>query len=174
VYFKGDGGGLSYRSILSGWVPYPISGVALDPWWYGEEQYRTFKQAGATGTLAGPGRPIGAGNTLDKATIDNPGDVASFPRVRFNGPSTTVTLGVEINGVVRNVTVPFTLTAGQYVDVDYDTHSVRDHTGASRRAELSSAMFVPVPPGKNIALTMSMTGTGTVEVRLPTRYKRAI
>jgi hypothetical protein len=174
VYFKGDGGSIGYRTLMSGWVPTPVSGVALDPWWYGVEQYRRFKQSDADGGLAGPGRPIGSRATVDSAEIDNPGDVPSFPRWVISGPTTSVTVGVTIDGVVRSITVPFTLTEGQQVVIDTDSHSVRDQSGASRRAELSSAFFVPIPPGRGIPLTMSMTGTGLVECFLPTRYRRAI
>lgn len=174
VHFKDDGGGIVYRDVLSGWVRYPVSGVALDPWWYGTEVHRTFKQPGSTGTLAGPGRPIGSRATVDSAKIDNPGDVPSFPRWVITGPVTSVTVGVTIDGVVRSITAPITLTAGQTLTIDTESHSVRDHTGASRRSELSAAYFVPIPPGVDIPLTMSMTGTGLVECFLPTRYKRAI
>lgn len=174
VFFKGDGGGITWRQIQSGWTPYPISGVAFDPWWYGEEVHRRFQQPAAAGTLAGPGRPIGSAGTVATATIDNPGDVDSYPRYRVTGPTTSVTVGVTIGGVSRNITVPFTLTGGQYVDIDTASHRVVDHAGVSRRADLSAAYFVPVPPGRAIPLTMSMTGTGTVDVWLPTKYRRGL
>lgn len=174
VYLTDDGQALSRDPVTAGWAKYPITGTACDPWWYGEEQYRRFKQADASGTLAGPGRPIGSRATVDSAEIDNPGDVPSFPRWVISGPTTSVTVGVTIDGVVRSITVPFTLTEGQQVTIDTDSHSVRDQAGVSRRAELSSAFFVPIPPGMSIPLTMSMTGTGLVECFLPTRYRRAI
>lgn len=174
VYITDDGSTLGRDPQSVGWARYPITGVALDPWWYGEEVHRTFKQPGVTGTLAGPGRPIGSRSTVDRATIDNPGDVPSYPRWVITGPVTSVTVGVTIDGVVRNIVAPITLTAGQTLTIDTESHSVRDSTGTSRRSQLTSAYFVPIPPGKDIPLSMTMTGTGLVECYLPTRYKRAI
>jgi hypothetical protein len=41
-----------------------------------------------------------------------------------------------------------------------------------KTADLGEADFAPIPPGEQVPLSMVVTGTGLVEVLLPTLYRR--
>ena len=163
-------------SELFGWKLYQISLAAEDPFWLGEADRRTFVApsagenyyGGAAGGGFGPPFYISAGSTTDSAAISNPGDVDAWPVWTVYGPTTSVSVG--LNG--RAIEFPMTLTAGQWVRIDTrptDQQAI-DHSGSDRTPQLGLVEFAEIPPGTNVPLTISMTGTGSVTVEVTPRY----
>lgn len=174
VRFTDDGGSLPRDPIKSGWARYPIAGLATQPFWLGDPQYRNFRQSVEVGG-PGPGRPIASGAGMASASIMNPGDMPSYPQYRITGPTTDVVVGVVgPDDVQRTVRAPFQIPAGMWVLIDTVNQTVVDSNGANRRRDLSpKPFFSPIQPGENVRMFMSMYGQGQVEVWLTPRFLRA-
>jgi hypothetical protein len=181
--------------IGNGWDTYGINLVAEQPFWEGNPVVRSWK-ADTPLTFFDPTGPqivnINSGHSLDSASITNPGDVESFPRWFIDGDTTTGTVGV--NGVTVNI--PFAVASGKCLVIDSDPDvigaTMYDITTAGlamkpsarvigvdlinpvdKTALLGEADFASVPAGSSVPLTLAVTGGGTIEVALPTRYRRA-
>lgn len=162
----------------AGFASYGVTLTAEQPFWRGTAIRRTF-EAGATsdnyfGGLAGLGPPylISSASGMANATVDNPGDEPAWPIWTAYGPFTAVTLGVG----ARTIVVPFTLTAGQWLKVDTnpEAQTAVDSLGASRTKDLGGATrFAAIPARGSSPLTVTMTGTGTVDVEITPQYYRA-
>lgn len=164
---------------LVGWHRYGIRMVAEEAYWLGDPETRVFSNANnqrffGGGTSAGGHGPpfvISPGNTTASASIANLGHVDAYPVWRINGPSTAASVGIS----GRLITFPFTLASGAWVEINtHPTDQVAwDDNGSDRSMNLGTADFTPIPPGASVPLTVSLTGTGSVEVTLTPRYLRA-
>jgi hypothetical protein len=127
---------------------------------------------------------------METATIDNPGDVESYPRWYVEGPATTASVGV--GSMV--VDVPFEVPEGKCLviesDPDFIGATLYDVAlGASSKpservegvdllnpvdmtAALGEADFAPIPAGTAVPLSLTLMGLGKVEALLPTLYRR--
>jgi hypothetical protein len=171
-----------HDSARDGWSNYGITLAAEQPFWEGEEvsgSWETGSSAPFFGTAGGPAFTISPGNTLQTAEIVNPGDVPAYMIWRVYGPITAATVG--ING--RNITLPFTINAGQVVEIDTrpsaqvalkgqadDYGSALDYDWTDK---LGTIDFAPLPPGEKSTLTLSMTGTGRITATFVPLYYRA-
>lgn len=165
---------------LQGWALYGITLIAERPYWEGPSIVRAYGSVpgqnyygGDAGGGFGPPFVISEGATISTATIVNPGQVGSWPVWTVYGPFTSAQVG--LNG--RYITFPFALAAGQYVRIDTDPTSqiALDQAGVDRTAQLTSVAFTEIPPGVQVPLQMSMTGTGgSIQVALTPRYYRAM
>lgn len=161
---------------LVGLAEYGIQLVAEQPYWLGDPLTRRFDHGGGqnyyggdSGGGYGPPFYISPGLTTDTASITNDGDVPIWPVWKVNGPTTSVTVGV--NG---HLTVfPMTLTSGQWVRLDMaPTDQVPiDQAGVDRSADMGAVDFAEIPRGANVPLTIAMTGTGFVEVTIVPAYR---
>lgn len=187
--------------IRNGWDTYGINLVAEQPFWEGSPVVRSWK-ANTPLPFFEPAGPqivnITSGHTMDSATLDNPGDAASYPRWFIDGDASAGSVGV--NGVTVNI--PFTIAAGKCLVIDSDPDLIgatlydispdqlalpadqRKKPSArvvgvdlinpvDKTSALGEADFAPVPAGSSVPLTLSITGGGAIEVSLPTRYRRA-
>lgn len=181
--------------VSKGWDTYGINLVAEQPFWEGSPVVRSWK-ADTPQPFFDPTGPqlvnISSGHTLSTATITNPGDVESFPKWFIDGPASAGTVGVD--GVT--VSIPFAVASGSCLVIDSDPDvigaTMYDVTtsGATvkpssrvvgvdlinpvdRTTDLGEADFAAVPAGSSVPLSLSVTGGGTIEVSLPTRYRRA-
>lgn len=169
--------GLADRStsidpLLTGWNLYGIKLSAERPLWVGEAATRSFEAAGSAPPTGQFVLWIRSSFTLAQAAITNEGDVDAWPVWTVRGPCTTVTVGLA--GHI--ITFPMTLTAGQWVSINTDpTDQVAwDQNGNDRSSELTAVDFAEIPPGDQVPLTITMAGTGRVDVSVEPQYYLAV
>lgn len=161
---------------LMGWALYGIEMVAEDPYWRGAPISANFVSGSGSAFFSTSGSVVtlSPGNLLNNATLTNPGDVdawLTFTATADAGGITSVDLGVD----GRVVEVPIALTSGQSVTVDTSPSGrwARMGDGTDVTAQLGEVDFAPLPAGESVPLTLTMTGTGTVDVSFTPRYWRA-
>ncbi|TLM87207.1 hypothetical protein [Pseudarthrobacter sp. NamE5] len=192
--FLNDGDKVRDRDPMKvGWDSYGITLIAEQPFWVGDPVVKSFIGQVPPDPFFGTDGPvvtIASSYSAANATMDNPGDVESYPRWFVDGETTAVSVGVD--GVI--VTVPFTVAAGQCLVIESDP----DLIGAtlyevtpdapSKPSErvvgvhlinpvdmspaLGEADFAPIPSGSQVPLSMEIMGPGKVEALLPTLYRR--
>lgn len=165
-------------SELFGWALYGIQLIAEQPFWQGDPDTRSFAPpptvgnffGGAGGNGFGPPFEIGVAATTESASISNIGDVSAWPVWRVNGPTTSVTVG--LNG--HQIGFPMTIPSGQWIEIDtHPTSQVAlDQDGTDRTVQLGAVDFAEIPQGANVPLTISMAGSGSVTCTVTPLYKR--
>lgn len=199
--FVSDGDHTTEKNPLRlGWDTYGITLVAEQPFWEGDPVVTSWKNR-TYAPFFEPDGPhlvnIAAGSDASTATIDNPGDVESYPRWYIDGDASYTAVGVA--GVV--VEVPFAVDAGTCLVIESDPDLIgatlyqispeqlalpadeRKKPSAreigvdlinpvDKSADLGEADFAPIPAGKSVPLSLTITGSGAVEALLPTRYRR--
>jgi hypothetical protein len=177
---------------LFGWQFYQVSLVAEDPFWRGTAIRKRFGAASEStplyGPLEDPGAPsyyIGGQFNLDSGKVSNPGDEPAWPRWELHGPFTAAEVG--IGG--KSIEVPFTVADGEWLYID-TAPSVRSALlgtavddngnavlGAGTETDMSSDLgdvaWAAIPPGEDLPLDMTMTGTGHIWIEIAPAYHRA-
>lgn len=194
--FVDDGDHVRDRNPLRlGWDRYNITLVAEQPFWVGDPVVRSFIGELPPEPFFEPTGPqivnIASDFSAANARMDNPGDVESYPRWFIDGDTSSASVGA--GGVV--VDVPFAVAAGTCLVIDSDPDLIGATlyeitvSGAEKKpsdrvigvdminpvdmsAALGEADFAPIPAGAQVPLSLQITGTGTVEVLLPTLYRR--
>lgn len=201
--FRDDGDHVTEKNpVRRGWENYQINLVAEQPYWVGEPEVKSFKPPAPPLPFFDPTGPqiinIGSSYSVENATMNNPGDVASYPRWYIDGNTTSASVGV--GGVV--VTVPFTVPAGKCLVIESDPALVlgatlydispeqmaldpKDRKKPSQREigtdlvnpvdktrDLGENDFAAIPAGQQVPLSLTLAGTGVVEALLPTLYRR--
>lgn len=183
--FVNDGDGVfDTDPVLVGWRNYGITFVADQPFWEAEEINGSWRQGstlpffgGINPKTGGPANfTISAGNTFTKAAMVNPGDVGAYLKWRVYGPVSTASIGID----GRNITLPFAIGAGQVVEIDTDPRAqtaMFGNTGGNLNTDwtykLGDIDFAPLPPRGKSALSVSVTGSGSVSASFRPRYYRA-
>ena len=194
--FRSDGDKASNLDpIFVGWDSYGITLVAEQPYWVGDPVVNAFAPPPPPLPFFEPTGPqivnIGSSYSVENARMDNPGDVESYPRWYVDGETTSASVGV--GDVVVNV--PFTVPAGTCLVIESDpdvigatlyevtvegmglkpsqrvigTHLINP---VDKTTALGEADFAAIPPGQQVPLSLTLAGTGNVEVVLPTLYRR--
>lgn len=192
--FVDDGDHLSeHDPMRRGWEIYGITLVAERPFWEGVPVVQSFAGQAPPPPLFGTDGPVvnlASGYSMETATMDNPGDVESYPRWYVEGPATTASVGVG----QMVVDVPFEVPAGQCLVIESDPDLIGATLydvapGASSKpservigvdlinpvdkaAALGEADFAPIPAGTAVPLSLTLVGLGKVEALLPTLYRR--
>lgn len=195
--FLNDGDHVRAKNPLrNGWDSYNITLLAEQPYWVGAPAVKSFKPPEPPLPFFDPTGPqivnIASGYSVENATIDNPGDVESFARWFIDGNVTSASVGV--GGVV--VGVPFTVPFGQCLVIESDPAltlgaTLYDITVAGmdlkpsareigvhlinpvdKTRDLGENDFAPIPAGKQVPLSLTLTGSGVVECLLPSLYRR--
>jgi hypothetical protein len=177
-----------------GWDSYGITLIAERPFWEGEPVVRSFNGQAPPPPFFEPTGPqivnIASGYSMETATIDNPGDVESYPRWFVEGPATMASVGVGSTVV----DVPFEVPEGQCLVIESDPDLIGAtlydvapgaSTKPSERVEgvdlinpvdmtaaLGEADFAPIPAGTAVPLSLTLVGLGKVEALLPTLFRR--
>lgn len=153
-----------------GWAEYGcyLDGAAL---WEGAPVVSQWTPVTGRAFLPGPPFWVGSGRSLAAATIPNPGDVPAHLVWKLTGPITSATVGTAD----KTIAVPFEVPAGATLTIDTRSDRMTAITGAGvdRTHELGLASFAPIPPGANVPVTVTMTGTGTVEATIIPLFLRA-
>ena len=196
-YFDNEGS-QAFDTIpsLIGWARYGIYLAAEQPYWVGDPVVKSFAGSTEPEPFFEPDGPqivnITSGYSVENATMDNPGDVESYPRWYIEGPTTTASVGV--GGVV--VDVPFAVADGQTLVIESDPDligaTLNDVAAGSeslkpservigvdlvnpvdKTVDLGEADFAPIPAGTQVPLSLTLVGLGKVEALLPTLWRAA-
>lgn len=176
-YVSGADAPVDVDPVASCAVRYGIGWDRAEPYWHGEDQVATYIVDTPLPFFAPPGQVppavlnISSADNIETGTITNPGNVESDPRWRVTGPCTAFAVGVA--GAKLSMTV--TLTADQSISIDMnpDQLTILDNTGADRWKDLTDVDFAAIPPGFEVPLSMSLTGTGSIELSFPTNYRNS-
>jgi len=183
IKYKDDGGkGFETVPSITGWQYYDLYLVAEQPFWRGTP-VRGIWRVSPPQDFRNDGSHtdrvfyISPGSTMVNATMDNAGDVETWPVYTVIGPSTSATVG--------GVTVPFEVPAGKAVRIDTapgplsQTALFGDWVDGAvinttdRTRELGTIDFTPIQPGTGKKLTLSMVGAGEIRAELTPLYFRA-
>lgn len=178
-----DNSGISYEQDphLAGWASYGIALVADDPFWYTPDPItRIWEQADGEqfyggGPVTNPAPKaapfsISKGSTLANAVLENPGDIDAWPVWKVTGPASAITLGVG----GRNVTYAAALGAGETLVIDTDPMDQQAYRGTINvTSQLGEYNFARIPSGSGESLSLSITGTGTVQATIRPRFYKA-
>jgi hypothetical protein len=155
-----------------------ITLVAEDqPYWTGDPITTSFDNTAvgdffATATDAFVIR-ISSAATIGRATISNPGDVDSYPVYTIRGPTTgttTLNLGGKTTQYVGLIPDGQTRT----IDTRPGYQTITDQAGTDRITDMGAISFAPVLAGaRDVPLAMTLVGSGSIDVRLDTLYRRA-
>lgn len=173
---------------LIGWAEYGLSFVAEQPFWRGPTLSQVWGQnvaavnffGGVTLGTSGFGPPfvIGSSSSMATSTVYNAGDVDAWPVWTVYGPCTSATVG--IGDLV--IEVPVTLLAGEWVQIDTDPSAqvawkgsgpIDLTTALDVTYQLGDVAFASVADGQQVALSVSMVGTGRVGLDLTPLYYSA-
>lgn len=165
----------SHDPSLAGWSNYGLTFDAEQPFWEGEggvvsKTFTPSSESNFFGTEGGTPFRISRSSTVTTALMNNPGDVEAYPTWTIEGPCTAATVGV--GGV--NITIPFAIATGQRLVINTAPSSQQAiMAGTDRTADLGTVNFAPIPPGVNVILSLSITGTGSITASITPRYFRA-
>jgi len=178
-----------------GWDSYGITLVAEQPFWEGPPEVRSFAGQAPPLPFFEPTGPqvvnIASAYSVANASMDNPGDVESYPRWFIEGPADTASVGVGS----QVVDVPFAVDEGQSLVIEsdpdligatlYDIAPGSEGKKPSDRVvgvdlvnpvdktpDLGEADFAAIPAGTAVPLSLTLVGLGKVEAQLPTLYRR--
>lgn len=161
-------GGHSYAKdpVQRGWEAYGISLFPEQPFWESPPVIQSWSVGeqvpflGETGY--GPPFHVSPSMQLATATLTNPGDVESFLLYTITGPSTTAAVG--IGG--ETTLIPFSIADGAKLVLDTDPRNlVAELGGVDVMDQLAEFNYPALPPGEDIALSLAMDGTGSIEAR---------
>lgn len=182
---------------IRGYASYLIYQTADQPFWVGKPSVRSWGSSTGSGPFYEPTGPhlfnISQGVSMLTAEINNSGDVESPPVWYLDGEAPA---GSWVGIGTRVVTVPFAIPAGRCLVINSDPtrigatmytittagltvkpseRIVGTHLTdpVDRSADLGPSDFAPIPPGTSVPLSISMEGSGKIEVAVPALYKRA-
>lgn len=159
----------------------PLKMMADDPWWTGAMFSQTFDNGGQPinffGAVAGGrGTPffISKGSTLRAANIENPGDIAVWPKYTITGPTTSfrsVLGGQAVGG-------PITVVEGQRLEIDTSpqqqvAYLIDGSSKTNVTRKLTEFAFARLPDGGSVRLDIQLGGTGAVTLSAAPKYYRA-
>lgn len=182
---------------LQRWAHYGAYLVADQPFWVGAPAVMSWKAPDSPGPFFEETGPhlfnIGQGFSFESAAISNLGDIESPPVWYIDGATEP---GARVGVGGRIITVPFAVPAWYCLVVDSDPTRVGatmyEITASGiakkpservigvdmvrpvdRSRDLGPADFAPIPAGKSVPLSISLEGSGVIEVAVPSLYKRA-
>lgn len=174
--------------VAVGWNNYGINLVAHQPFWSGDKVRYSWATSGEPTPFfpatTGDGFHISPSNTLDDATVTNPGDMDVWPVWEIYGPAITAHVG--IGGQL--IEIPFAVDAGQVLIIDTaptaQTVTLYNYTGSgatkvltnpqNKITALGPAEFYPVPAEDGaVSVDLIMDGTGHMAMEFTPYYLRA-
>jgi len=174
VRFKSDDTSVYARDpVRLGWAIYGITCMTEQPFWEGREvtNYWESKTSGDFfGGSYGPPFTISSFADVTTATITNPGDVEAFARWELTGPFTSATIGLDGHTVELGDASP---TDVYVIDTD-PLKLTATKNGVDIMQTLGDFDFAPIPPGEDVELSLSMTGTGKITASFTPLYFRSV
>jgi hypothetical protein len=161
-----------------------VSLYAETPWWRDPNPTTVSRQYQSTSTsYLAPYPSVSSDTTLGTTTINNPGDVESYPSWTVNGPASSVTAALNSTGQTWTIDPNATsighgsLVAGETVTFITDPFAVTGPDGSSWTGALNwpTADGWALQPGDN-SVTYTVTGSGvgtTITLSFFARYETA-
>jgi hypothetical protein len=133
----------------------------------------------ATETVLGVGLPAASGGlawplvwplswgtaTSGTVSADNAGTFPTRPVVRFDGPLTGASIENVTAGKTFRFKTSFVIAAGEYVEVDFNDHTVLLNGTASRYSQVASnSQWWEIAPGANEVRLGGVSGSGTADI----------
>lgn len=189
--------GFDVLPSLQRWAHYGIYLTADQPFWTGAPSVMSWKAPEPPGPFYEQTGPhlfnIGQGFSFENAAISNVGDMEAPPVWYIDGEAEP---GAWVGVGSRRVTIPFRVPAWSCLVIDSDptrvgatmyeiTVSGMDKKPSERvvgvdlvnpvdrSRDLGAADFAPIPAGLSVPLSLSLEGSGVIEVAVPSLYKRA-
>lgn len=176
VRFKNEKTTFDRDPVKLGWAIYGITCFAEQVFWEGRPQSRIWYPGGNADFFGGTGGPpftISAAQTIDNATLSNPGDVETYIEWVLRGPFTNATVGV--NGLTT--TVGSAIAGDTYVLNTDPVALTATKNNVDVMSSLGAFEYPEIQPGENIALSLAMTGastTSSIEAFFTPRYLRVV
>ena len=152
--------------------------VADDPWWKGPQVVAEFAPVGDVlpffAVTTDRVFNLMSSNTVDSATVANPGDVDAWPKYTITGPASEFSATIS-GGIVSSTTE---VIAGAVLVIDTDPtvqRAVLTVAGVDSTVtrDLVGVNWRPVPSGGSVSLDVSLIGTGSLVVSFMPRFFRA-
>lgn len=161
--------------LLVWYRSYQIGFVAPDPYWHGEVVRQPLDVQDPLPFFPGPPFHINPRKVGAKSSINNPGDVPSWPRYTIAGPAASWTVGVG-DAVVSASNA---LAATDYIAIDSapGKRSIVDAAGNRQYQNMDAVFFAPVPAGRQVPITTAFSGaasTSGITVELTPLYRRPL
>lgn len=187
--FKPSEYSYTWDPMFNGWAAYPVPGIADRPLWTASEPIRRGPwvrsvPAPFIPSTGGPPFTIAPTQSLEGATIENPGDVKGYVTWTIEAVTENVTLAITIDGT--SFTTP-TVPEGKTLVVDTDpakgtawlgtTVGEGDDRTFIAETEVSgqlSPTWRAVPPRREVAIGFAMTGYGIVSAELTPQFFRVL
>lgn len=168
-----------------GWGSIGVRLRAEQPFWEGQPIRKgPWSEPSAMPFIPEGGAPafyLNGRSALGSATVDNPSKkVPAFPTWIVDGPLSGIQLGIG-----EQVIEPPNVPAGKRLVIDTDLRNVtvrfgdipaegQEFTGVDYSETLGLQEFAPIPPGKDVAVTVTGTGEGSVICELVPLHFRAM
>lgn len=180
--YVSDGGAVySSDPSVSGAEVHGLNLVADDPWWHTADVSATFQTAETpidffNGGIA-PDFYIMSGNTIDSASIENPGDVPVWPTYRVDGPVTS--FSIETDSSEPDVAAEITVLEGEWLIVDTNptVQTALLYTGPSTYTDVTGDLLNynprPIGIGLDTEFSIALFGEGSLTISITPSYFRA-
>jgi hypothetical protein len=174
VRFKSDDTSVYARDpVRLGWAIYGITCQTDQPFWEGKPITETWSpktESNFFGSGFGPPFTISSFADITTATITNPGDVEAYARWVLTGPFTEAAVGLDGQIVTLGAAAP-----GDVYIIDTDPLKLTaTKNGVDVMASLGSFDFAPIPPGEDVELSLSLSGSGNISASFTPLYLRSI
>ncbi len=154
--------------------------IADDPWWHGAAVSKTMQTPETPRPFFEPGPThvlnIMSSNTVASASLENPGDVAAWPTIRIDGPSTGFSFA-DANG--EAVAGSIVVDSGEWLIVDLSPlqQTALLYSAPSTLTDVTNELTQfnprPIPVGTTADYTVQLNGAGSMTVSIEPRYFRA-
>lgn len=155
---------------------YILEVVAASPFWEGDPIVKSFEVGDPVPWLEPSGYIyLNPPTTTAEATMPNPGDVEAWWEADIVAPFDSFKVGV--GDAVVSTTANFAAGSSVQVLSDPRRRIVLDDAGNRINPLMDNVAFDPVPPGREVPMTLAVTGNGPdtdVTVTLIPLYRRPI
>lgn len=164
-YVSGAEGDFGTNTYGASWLRHAVTMRAYDPFFFGDSVSQIFSYSpgvnfygGVPGGL-GPPFYVSSSDTIDSATITNPGDADVYGKWKIYGPFTSATVGFGSS----TISLPITKTLGHWIEVDTNplVGTIIDDLGANLWQYAGAVNFAPLPAASTTSLSVTIIGSGT-------------
>jgi hypothetical protein len=142
----------------AGKVPFALQWRCPDPLRYGPSRFDSTGLPTAGGGLTYPlVYPIDYGVAGDAGSITLTNEGTADATIQFTVTG-SLPAGFEISSLGQRITYPLAVPAGQVITVDTATGSVLVEGTSDRRADLTSADWLVIPPGTSLRVQFTSLG----------------
>lgn len=170
-YQEGGEGQWDKDPLFRGQAFYDLTMLADIPWWHGEPITRLYGNNPPPNIFPGPPFNLASGFSLTNDKVSNPGELGAWPVWTVYGPFTGFTVGVGPSVATMTLTKP--LGGWVRIDTTPGRGSIMDEAGNNQIGAMDDVTFVPIPPGDDIPLSLSVVGGTTasyVELNFTPNY----